>query len=153
MSDWLSRAGMIGSLSLAMSTGLAAAEPGRYSMLPSDGGFIRLDTLTGAMSTCTKSGADWACADMAETAEASRKRLSELEAENKSLKDEIKRMEETIGLGTSPGQPGDALPKNFTMPDEKDVDQAFDYLEKMVKKFRERMKRLEKEQEGDGTPL
>lgn len=133
---------------------VAAAEAGRYSMSPTDGGFVRLDTKTGTMSLCTKAGGDWSCADMPESADANRKRLEELETENKTLKDEIKRYEETFGLADGAPKSPDGAPKSFTMPDEKDVDKAFDYLEGMIKKFRERMKKLEEQQGGDeGTPL
>lgn len=142
-------------LLLAPVAALAADAAGRYSMSPTEGGFVRLDTQTGTMSLCTKSAADWSCADMPESADASRKRLSDLETENKTLRDEIKRMEETFGVAEgAPGKPAEAAPKSFSIPDEKDVDKAFDYLESMIKKFRERMKKLEDQQQGgDGTPL
>lgn len=132
---------------------IAAEAAGRYSMSPTDGGFVRLDTVTGTMSLCQKSGSDWSCADMPESADAARKRLNELETENKALKDDLKRMEETFGLAEgAPAKPGEPNPK-FTIPDEKDVDKAFDYLEGMIKKFRERMKKLEEQQGSEGTPL
>lgn len=130
---------------LLLATPAAATETaGRYSMSPTDGGFVRLDTQTGVMSLCTSKGPDWNCTDMAESAESGRKRLDELMKENQALKDEIQRLE-------LQGVPGADKPK-LTMPDEKDVDKAFDYLESMMKKFRERMKKLE-EKEPEGTPL
>lgn len=141
--------------------GLAATGPGanaevsgRYTMSPTEGGFVRLDTQTGAMALCTRKDNDWACADMPESADTNRKRLEGLEAENKQLKDEIKRLEESLGpgLGSPPGEPGEP-PKPFAMPDEKDVDKAFDYIESMIKKFRERVKKLEEKEGGEGTPL
>lgn len=135
----------------------AAAGPdaaGRYTMSPTEGGFVRLDTLTGTMALCTRKDSDFSCTDMPESADANRKRMETLEAENKELKDEVKRLEETLGegAGAGAGVPGDT-PKPFAMPDEKDVDKAFDYLETMIKKFRERMKKLEDKEGGDGTPL
>lgn len=127
----------------------------RYTMSPTEGGFVRLDTQTGTMALCTRKEADWSCADLPESADANRKRLEGLEAENRELKAEIKRMEETFtpapGL-TTPGTPGEP-PKPFAMPDEKDVDKAFDYIESMIKKFRERVKKLEEKEGGEGTPL
>ncbi len=83
---------------------------------------------------------------MPESADASRKRLDELEKENKELKDEISRLEQ----GPLADGPGTAKP--FQIPDEKDVDKAFDYLESMIKKFRERAKRLEEEEAKPSTP-
>lgn len=130
----------------------AAETPGRFTMSPTEGGFVRLDTQSGAMALCTRKDADWSCSDMPESADASRKRIEALESENKMLKDEMKRMDDVLGHGSSGSEP--AAPKSFSLPDEKDVDKAFDYLEAIIKKFRERAKKLE-EQEGGapGTPL
>ena len=39
-----------------------AERPGRFSMAPADGGgFVRLDTDTGAMAICQRTGSDWTC--------------------------------------------------------------------------------------------
>ena len=48
---------------------LAADETraGRYTMTPADGGFIRLDTLSGAMALCAKQDSEWACKPMPDT--------------------------------------------------------------------------------------
>ena len=44
---------------------LAGAAPdtenGRYALSPTGDGVLRLDTRTGAISTCNNSGAGWAC--------------------------------------------------------------------------------------------
>ena len=44
---------------------LAGAAPdtenGRYTLSPTGDGVLRLDTRTGAVSTCSNSGAGWAC--------------------------------------------------------------------------------------------
>lgn len=142
---------------LLIASAAAVAGPdaaGRYAMSPTEGGFVRLDTLTGAMALCTRKDNDFSCTDMPESADANRKRIETLEAENKELKDEVKRLEETLGQGAGAGAgvPGET-PKPFVMPDEKDVDKAFDYVESMIKKFRERMKKLEDKEGGEGTSL
>jgi len=50
---------------LASGPALAGAAPdtenGRYALSPSGDGVLRLDTRTGAISTCNNSGAGWAC--------------------------------------------------------------------------------------------
>ncbi len=143
---------MVGAaLLLAAGPSFGADTSGRFTMSPTDGGFVRLDTQTGAMALCTKKDADWSCADMPEGADASRKRIETLESENRMLKDEMKRMDEVLGHGTT--GPDGTPPKAFAMPDEKDVDKAFDYIESMIKKFRERVKKLEEQEGGAGTPL
>jgi len=150
-SSWLRTLTLIGAtVAWAAGTPALAETPGRYSMSPTDGGFVRLDTQTGAMSLCSNKDAAWSCKDMPESSDASRKRIEELEKENKALKDDVSRLEDAAaGLGP----PGSEPPKSFTMPDEKDVDKAFDYIESMIKKFRERVKKLEEKDGGEGTPL
>jgi len=132
----------------------SAEEPaGRYSMSPADGGFVRLDTQTGAMSLCVKKGDQWSCELMADSQQALRTENGKLAAENKSLKEQLKGMEEVFGLNDEK-KPSDGTGPSaeLKLPSEEDVDHAFDYLERMMKKFRERMKKLEGENKGS-TPL
>ncbi|MEO1207082.1 MAG: hypothetical protein AAFV45_12200 [Pseudomonadota bacterium] len=143
---------------------LAKAAPGdeddaRFSMSPVDGGFIRLDKKTGSMSFCKSENGAWSCnpMDVAPDADAgaaapsptlSQSELDKLKAENEELKAEIRKMEEVFGLdGRKPPATGDdegplagppgGMPE-LKLPSEKDVDQAVDYLEGMIRKFRER---------------
>jgi hypothetical protein len=71
-----------------------------------------------------------------------------LEGENRELRAEVKRMEDLLGLnGEKPKddekraeRPGGGL----NLPSEQDVDKALSYMERMVKKFQDTMKRLER---------
>lgn len=135
--------------------------PGRYTMTPADGGFVRLDTETGAMALCAKRSEGWVCEAMPDAQDAQRRAIDKLEAENRALKDEIRRMEEVLGLGDAkPGENGPRQaerPKGgLGLPSEQDVDKAFDYVQRMLKKFQERMRELESGQAPGGkggTPL
>lgn len=131
--------------------------PGRYSMTPADGGMMRLDSMTGAVSFCTRPapGGEWSCTPVKDAEQVLRQRIEALEAEVTVLKDQLRKMDELAGIG-DPGKEPPRSPKP-ALPNEKDVEQAFDYLERMMKTIRERMKRLE---DGDkpgtarpGTPL
>ena len=51
----------LGGIGAAAAQSLPDAEKGRYALAPVSDGVIRLDTRTGAVSTCTNSGAGWAC--------------------------------------------------------------------------------------------
>lgn len=154
-----------GLVSLVLSFAAAGAEEaaGRYTMTPTDGGFIRLDTQTGAMSLCTNKDGSWACRAMPDDQKALQDHVARLEAEVKSLKDENKRLEDVLGLnpdkpkdgpglaapqdGTTPAPP----PQSFKLPSEKDVDKAFDYFEGLLKKFKDRLKKLEEQEKSGGT--
>lgn len=111
-------------------------KPGRYTMSPVEDGFVRLDTETGEMSIC-KRGNDggWACSPMAD---------SSPPKGNPGIPP-------SAALPDAPAP--DASPNGkFQIPTEEDVDKLFDYVERMTKKLKERLKRLE-EQDKSSTPL
>jgi len=124
---------------------LAAGDAGgRYTMSPTEDGVVRLDTQTGAMALCQRKHDKWACEDMEDSQRKLRSEIDKLQAENKSLKDQVQHLEETLGQGenqTDTPSPG----AKFVLPNEADVDKAFDYFERMVKKLHERMQKLEEQ--------
>ena len=144
-------------LLLAVSGTVFAAEgrSGRYTMAPADDGFVRLDTETGAMSLCTRKNGQWSCAAMPESQDDMRRALERLEAENKVLKEDLRRADEALGLG-DPGKQAEGPltgPRGeLKLPSEQDLDKAFDYFERMIKKFRDRMQQFEGPDKGS-TPL
>jgi hypothetical protein len=135
----------------------ADEKPGRFTMTPAEGGALKLDTVTGATSFCTRADGDWACKLTKDGEQILRKEIDGLKGEIDVLKEQLTKMEEIAGIGdpskADGGRPGGPRPQaKMDLPTEKDVDQAFDYFERMVKKLRERLNKLE----GDGksgTPL
>ena len=123
---------------------LPAERPGRYAMQPVEGGFARLDTETGAVSLCTKKGTGFSCDAVADE-RGLQKEIDRLNAENRELHAELKRLAEQ----QSHGREG----KRMELPSEEDVDKALNYMERLVKKFRDKMKELEGNGSGKGTPL
>jgi hypothetical protein len=89
-----------------------------------------------------------------------KKRVEELEGEKRALEAE-KRLREgpshdgplggPVAKAPDPANPpaGDTVPPappgDLPVPNERDVDKLFDYVEGMVKKFKERIDRLERE--------
>jgi hypothetical protein len=119
---------------------------------------VRLDKETGTMDYCARQGSEWRCEPMAEGQNALRDEAARKQKEIDDLKAEKKHLEEMLGLGDgATGPDGAPLPSppsgpSLKVPDEKDVDQMFDYLEGMIKKFKERLQRLEKDKD-QGEPL
>jgi len=133
--------------------------PGRYTMHKTDDGFVRLDTDTGAVSLCRKTSSGWGCnaisdasPSMGPSHDGPRSNggpppysgPENLAAQNAELKAEIQRLEELLELRGSRKPPAAGKNGSFKLPTEGEVDQALDYFERMLKKFQERLKRLEK---------
>lgn len=145
-------------LALTLALGLAGAslaaapgsdeKPGRFTMQPADGGFLRLDTATGDVSLCARAGAGFECKPVEDGRDLQRE-VARLTDENRELKGEIKRLEDLLGPGDGAARPKPRL----ELPSEEDVDKALGYLERMFKKFRDKMKDLDSGGTGKGTPL
>ena len=135
----------------------AQERPQRFTMTPTEGGVVRLDTETGALSICTRKDGQWACEPMPEERQALRREIERLQAENNQLREQLARPGQAPGLSSPDQPPGSqtqppAPKESFELPTEKDIDKAFDYLEGMMRKFRDRLKELG-EPERPGTPL
>lgn len=154
------RVAVMTALLAAGAAGVSAEErAGRYTMTPTEGGFLKLDTETGAVSLCKKTGESYACDLVPDSEQKLAKENESLKADLQRLKDDLKQLEEIAGIGEpKPGEgpPGGPRPGGeggkLRLPTEKDVDKAFDYFEGMMKKLRERLKRLEEAQKP-GTQL
>ncbi len=129
-----------------------AERPGRYSMQPTDGGFLRLDTVTGDVSLCARSAQTFECKPVKDDRDL-QSETARLSTENKEFRAEIKRLEDMLGLDGGAHQ-GKNRGK-FELPTEEDVDKALSYVERMFKKFRDKMKEFDAEggRPGKGTPL
>jgi hypothetical protein len=132
----------------------AGEDAGRFTMSPAEGGVIRLDRETGAMAFCSGTAGNWSCKDMPEAESALRKRVEELEGEKRALEAERRLRDGPQTKAPETGEPpaADAVPAppgDLPVPTERDVDKLFDYVEGMVKKFKERIDRLEREAKKD----
>ncbi len=107
-----------------------ADEPGRYTMQPIEGGFLRLDTETGAVSVCKGENGDWACRPAADERSDLEEDNARLRAENEVLRAQIEDM------GATP-----------EVPTDEDIDAAMDTFEKVAERFGNIMKIMRREME------
>ena len=82
-------------------------ENGRYALSTTPDGVLRLDTRTGAVSTCGNSGAGWACYAVPDERAALDAEIGRLQADNEKLKAELASREPTV-----PGKIEEPLPKS-----------------------------------------
>ncbi len=127
------------------------ARSGRYTMQPVDGGFLRLDTETGSVALCSKRDTSFSCDPVSDERSANRQQaeIDRLASENQALKLENKRLAEQA----KPDERAECKGLGFELPSEKDVDEAMNYVERMYKKLRDRMRQLDDGKSARGTPL
>lgn len=137
----------LAALSIIPASAQTREAPGRYTMQPVEGGFLRLDTQTGAVAMCRPGASGVACQPSQDDAGLA-KEIARLQAENIGLKAEIRRLEEIAGPAAVPKKD-----EKLQLPTEQEVDQALDYVERMYKKFRDRLQNLDSGAPKPGTPL
>ncbi|OPZ00353.1 hypothetical protein A5906_19290 [Bradyrhizobium sacchari] len=151
---------------LIISGGLVAAqsapdgENGRYTMTPIPEGVLRLDTRTGAMSTCTRNGAGWACYAVPDERAAFDAEIGRLQAEVEKLKGQL------AAGPTVSGKIEEALPKSdplkktepkvaegdrkieIPLPSDQDIDRVMSFLEKAWRRLIDMANRVQKDVSG-----
>jgi len=118
-----------------------AAAPGRYTLSPSANGFVRLDTQTGQVSQCTGAAADLVCKSTPDERAAMQAEIDRLQKENDELK----------AAAAAPQPSADTGPQ-IAIPSDKEVDKAFNFMERMVKRFKGLIEEMRKDP-APSTPL
>src|SRR5580765_2574250 len=148
-------------------SGSAAAAPmpdtenGRYALAPVADGVLRLDTRTGAVSTCNNTGTGWACYAVPDERAALDAEIGRLQADNEKLRTELAAREPTV-----PGKIDEPLPKadslkkpepkvaegerkiEIPLPSDRDMDRMMSFLEKAWRRLVEMANRMQKDFSG-----
>ena len=155
-------------------TGGAAAqtmpdgENGRYVLSPTADGVIRLDTRTGAVSTCSKNDAGWACYSVPDERAAFDAEIGRLQAENEKVKAELEKLKAQLASAApaTDGKIDEALPKSdqlkksepkaaegerrieIPLPSDRDMDRVMAFLERAWRRLIEMANRVQKDVSG-----
>jgi hypothetical protein len=145
----------------ASAQSLPDAEKGRYALSPVSDGVIRLDTRTGAVSTCTNSAAGWACYTVPDERAALDAEIGRLQADNEKLKAELAAREPTVtGKIDEPLPKTDSLKKpepkvadgerkiEIPLPSDRDMDRMMSFLERAWRRLIEMANRVQKDVTG-----
>ena len=143
-------------------------ENGRYALSPTGDGVLRLDTRTGAVSTCNNSGAGWACYAVpderaAMDAEIGRLQadVGRLQADNDKLKAQLAEREPTVaGKIEEPLPKSDSLKKSepkvaegerkieIPLPSDRDMDRMISFLERAWRRLIDMANRVQRDTSG-----
>ena len=136
-------------------------ENGRYALAPVVDGVLRLDTRTGAVSTCNNTGTGWACYAVPDERAALDAEIGRLQADNEKLKTELAAREPTV-----PGKIDEPLPKadslkkpepkvaegerkiEIPLPSDRDMDRMMSFLERAWRRLVEIANRMQKDVSG-----
>jgi hypothetical protein len=136
-------------------------ENGRYALSPVADGVLRLDTRTGAVSTCNNNGTGWACYAVPDERAAFDAEIGRLQADNEKLKAQLAAREPTItgkidepmpktdSLKKAEPKAGDSARKiEIPLPSDRDMDRMMAFLEQAWRRLVEMANRMQKDVTG-----
>jgi hypothetical protein len=157
----------VGSAGAAMAQSVPEIENGRYALAPVADGVIRLDTRTGAVSTCNNSGAGWACYAVPDERAALDAEIGRLQSDNEKLKSDNEKLKAQLAARepTVPGKIDEPLPKTdslkpatpkagaerkieIPLPSDRDMDRVMSFLEQAWRRLVEIANRMQKDFSG-----
>src|SRR5450432_3496252 len=134
---------------------------GRYALSPVTDGVIRLDTRSGAVSTCNTSGTGWACYASPDERAALDTEIGRLQADNEKLRAQLAAREATVtGKIDEPLPKTDSLKKpepkvadgerkiEIPLPSDRDLDKVMSFLEQAWRRLVEMANRMQKDVSG-----
>ncbi len=151
----------LGGSGSATAASMPDTENGRYALAPVADGVLRLDTRTGAVSTCNNTGTGWACYAVPDERAALDAEIGRLQADNEKLKTELAAREPTV-----PGKIDEPLPKadslkkpepkvaegerkiEIPLPSDRDMDRMMSFLERAWRRLIEMANRVQKDVNG-----
>lgn len=120
-----------------------AQEVGRYKLEKTATGYVRMDTQTGAMSTCEDKSGQLVCRMAADERAAALDEIERLNGAVESLDARVARLENSL-----------AAKLESSLPSEEEFNKTMSYMERFVRGFFGIVKDMEKDNGGDaGKPL
>jgi len=133
---------------------------GRYTLAPVADGVLRLDTRTGVMSTCNNKRIGWACYAMPDERAALDAEIGRLQKDNAALQARLAQQESAAGKTEEALPKQDSLRKDapkaaeserkpeLTLPSDRDIDRAINFLERAWQRLVEMANRMQKDVAG-----
>ena len=150
-------------LTAAVADSAPDTENGRYTLSQTADGFVRLDTRTGAVSTCSNNGNGWACYAVPDERKAMDAEIGRLQADNDKLKAQLAARDGTSSGKTDEALPKDALPKSdkqvapkadggrkieIPLPSDADIDRVMSAVERAWQRLVDIANRMQRDASG-----
>jgi len=152
---------LLGGTGAAVAQSMPDSENGRYALSPVADGVIRMDTRTGAVSTCNNNGIGWACYAVPDERAALDAEIGRLQADNEKLKAQLAAREPTVTGKIDESMPKtDSLKKaepkvadgqrkiEIPLPSDRDMDRMMSFLEQAWRRLVEMANRVQKDFTG-----
>ena len=156
----------LGGIGATVAQSMPDTENGRYALAPVADGVMRLDTRTGAVSTCNDTGTGWACYAVPDERAALDAEIGRLQAENEKLKAQLAAREPTVSDKIDEPLPKtDSLKKaepkvadgarkieipkiEIPLPSDRDMDRVMSFIEQAWRRLVEMANRMQKDVAG-----
>jgi hypothetical protein len=150
-----------GGIGAATAQSMPDTENGRYALSPLPEGVARLDTRTGAVSTCKDTGTGWACYVAPDERTALDEEIGRLQADNEKLRAQLAAREPTVsGKIDEPMPKTDSLKKpepkvaedqrkiEIPLPSDRDMDKMMSFVEQAWRRLVDMANRMQKDVSG-----
>jgi len=112
-----------------------AEDAQRYRLERTDDGFVRMDTRTGAMSTCQEKDGQLVCRMAADERTAFQDEIDRLEGKVKTLDDRVAKLENSLSQRLE-----------SSLPTEEDFNRTMNYMERFLRGFMGIVKDMDKDE-------
>jgi hypothetical protein len=119
----------------ALAAGASAEEAGRFVLKEAEQNtFIRLDTVTGAVSHCSSRAGEWSCTSVADDRAKLNEEIAKLRRENEELRTRLAQARD------------DAPDSRLVLPSQEDIDRIMNLFEKYLERFLSFIRKFEEKQ-------
>jgi hypothetical protein len=116
-----------------------AQETGRYMLAPLEGGIVKLDTRTGALTECRRKGDALSCTLVPDERQPLQDEIDRLSRENAELRAQVGSKAPPAGSRVAPPQ---------SLPSDADIDRALSLMERFMRGLKDIMR-----EENDGKRI
>jgi hypothetical protein len=129
-------------LACVMAASAQAGDAGRYRLEKTADGYVRMDSETGAMSTCQEQGGQLVCRMAADERSAFQDEVDRLQASVKALDERVARLENSLSARLE-----------SKLPTEEEFNRTMGYMERFFRGFMDIVRDLNKDEPDSAKPL